>query len=140
MIRLEFGLNDNVIMTLSEYVTLPNPVYLLELTNQQSLDVSYLVISDNSLQKQRYNRLQIFVTNDEPNAPTLEGNVYLTNTGFYDYKVYECVFNPNYTQASDYINVKGDQLESGLVWLVPSATSNTPYQPDNTDTIIYQNV
>ena len=140
MIRLEFGLNDNVIMTLSEYVTLPNPVYLLELTNQQTLDSSYLVISDNSLHKQRYNRLQIFVSNDEPNVPTLEGNVYLTNTGFYDYKIYECVFNSNYTQASDYINVKGDQLESGLVWLVPSATSNSLYQPDNTDTIIYQNV
>ena len=140
MIRLEFGLNENVIMTLSEYVTLPNPVYLLELTNQQTLDSSYLVITDNSLQKQRYNKLQIFVTNDEPNPQSLDGNVYLTNTGFYDYIVYECVFNPNYTQASDYVNVKGDQLESGLVWLVPSASSNTLYQPDNTDTIIYQNV
>lgn len=138
MIRLDFGLNDNVIMTLTENVTIPNPIFLLELTNQQSLDVSYVVVTNYSFQTQRYDRLQIFVTNDEPNPPSLDGNVYLTNPGFYDYKVFECVFNPDYTQASDYVNVKGNQLESGLVWLVPTDPSSTLYTPDNTDTIIYQ--
>ena len=138
MIRLDFGLNDNVIMTLTENVTIPNPIFLLELTNQQSLDVSYVVVTDTSFYKQRYNKLQIFVTNDEPFPPSLDGNVYLTNPGFYDYKVFECVFNPDYTQASDYVNTKGNQLESGLVWLVPTDPSSTPYTPDNTDTIIYQ--
>jgi hypothetical protein len=139
MIRLNFGANNNVIMTLSENVTIASPVYLCELTNQQSLDKSYLLLSDSSNYKQRYNKVGIFVSSD-PNCDTLAGEVCLTNSGFYDYKVYECTTPATFNEASDFIqNIQGT-LETGLMWLIPSATTDDIYEPDNTDTIIYQNV
>jgi len=139
MIRLNLGANNNVIMTLSENVTIESPVYLCELTNQQSLDKSYLLLTDSSLYTNRYNKLGIFIT-DDPNCDTLAGEVCLAYTGFYDYKVYECTSSPSYDTAQEYIaNIQGT-LETGLMWLIPSATTDDIYEPDNTDTIIYQNV
>jgi hypothetical protein len=139
MIRLNLGANNNVIMTLTENVTIASPVYLCELTNQQSLDKSYLLLTDSSNYKQRYNKLGIFIT-DDPNCDTLAGEVCLTYTGFYDYKIFECTSSPVYDTAEEYIsNIQGT-LETGLVWFIPSATTDTTYSPIDTDTIIYQNV
>lgn len=137
MIRLNFGANNDVILTLTENVTIASPVYLCELTNQQSLEQSYLLLSDSSNYKQRYNKVGIFISND-PNCDTLAGDVYLTNSGFYDYTIYECTIPAIYDKASDFIpNIQGT-LEVGLMWLIPPTTTDDIYEPDNNDTIIYQ--
>ena len=137
MIRLNFGANNNVILTLTENVTIASPVYLCELTNQQSLEQSYLLLTDSSNYKQRYNKVSIAVVTD-PNADTLASEVYLTNTGFYDYVVYQCTTPATYNEASDFIpNIQGT-LEVGLMWLIPPTTTDDIYEPDNNDTIIYQ--
>ena len=139
MIRLNFGANNNVIMTLTENVTIASPVYLCELTNQQSLDKSYLLLTDSSLYTNRYNKLGIYIT-DDPNCDTLAGEVCLTYTGFYDYKVFECTYPEIYDKAEDFVSTIVGTLETGLVWFIPSATTDTTYSPIDTDTIIYQNV
>ena len=104
-----------------------------------SVFATYLLLNDTSLFTQRYNKVGIYVTDSVP-VDSLSGEVYLPYTGFYDYTIYGCTYPESYEKAEDFVSTIVGTLEIGLMWLIPSTTTSDIYEPDNTDTIIYQNV
>lgn len=78
--------NSNIALTLTEKVTISNPVFLFEFINDVSLSTKYYVISaDTSTETQRYNLFEIVEGVDDPT----NGSVILGLEGFYKYNVYE---------------------------------------------------
>jgi uncharacterized protein YjfI (DUF2170 family) len=85
MIRINNGLNE-VIVTLKEKTTLQVPVYLFALKNQITNLETFFIAQDTSGYPERFNRFLVLV-NDGVNP--LSGEIELTDTGYYSYKIYE---------------------------------------------------
>jgi hypothetical protein len=87
MINLNFGSN-NVALTLTESTTISNPNYLFQFINDTSLEEVCFIASDTSNFKERYNLFVIqLVAKNAINL--LNGQIYLSDNGYWTYNVYE---------------------------------------------------
>ena len=77
---------NNVVLTLTEKVTITAPYYFLfEITNDLAKSISYCISNDTSAYTERYNEFSI----TETSTPiALNGEVSLSLSGFYKYKIY----------------------------------------------------
>ena len=162
MVILNQGAN-NVILTLTEKVTISNPVFLFALSSIQTNATVYFIAQDSSQYKERYN---IFIWNVKTNPNNFAGEFNLPIEGLYSYQVYQTsIVNPTefrtrvlsdngtfeaytcyeqtildlygLTTASDAVQYITKTLEVGLVWVVPDELQTTDYNPLSTTTIIY---
>jgi hypothetical protein len=140
VIRVEYG-EYNVILTLTENKVGTSNYYLLECTNQVTNDIAYSIISnDLSAYKERYNEFDMFFDIDNT-AKGLDNHIYLPYSGFYTYVVMETTLTlaqyNSLTKAEDALNYLLGQLETGLLWLKPTAQNNTEYNPADSTTFVY---
>ena len=85
MVILNDGANE-VILTLTEKVTISNPVFLFALSSIQTNATVYFMAQDVSQYKERYNKFTWTIMNN-PNNNVGEFN--LPIEGLYSYKVYQ---------------------------------------------------
>lgn len=85
MIHLNNSTSTTFAVTLQEKTTLTNPVYLFHFKNDTSNSNYYVIISDTSTQKQRFN---LFTFTEGVND-ALNGSLILGKSGYYDYFIYE---------------------------------------------------
>ena len=102
---------------------------------------SYSIISnDLSVYKERYNEFDMLFDSDN-NAKGLDNHIYLPYSGFYTYVVMETTLTlaqyNSLTKAEDALNYLLGQLETGLLWLKPTAQNNTEYNPADSTTYVY---
>jgi hypothetical protein len=85
MVILNQGAN-NVILTLTEKVTISNPIFLFALSSIQTNATVYFIATDTSVYKERYNKFTWTIkTNPNNNA----GEFNLPIEGLYSYQVYQ---------------------------------------------------
>ena len=140
MIRVEYG-EYNVILTLTENKVGTSNYYLIECTNQVTNDIAYSVISnDLSAYPERYNEFDMLFDSDN-STKGLDNHIYLPYSGFYTYVIMETTLTlaqyNSLTKAEDALNYLLGQLETGLLWLKPTAQNNTEYNPADSTTYVY---
>ncbi len=100
--------NNYLVFTLSEKVTLTNPYYLFSFKHQVEMNPINFIAFDSSLYKDRYNK---FLITETTGTTTLtSGIVSLSETGFYEYAIYEQTSSSNLD-----LNQTGNLLEIGMV-------------------------
>jgi hypothetical protein len=85
MVILQQGAN-NVILTLTEKVTIANPYYLFALSSIQTNQTIYFMASDISSHKERYNKF-VWTIKNEPDFEA--GEFDLPIEGLYTYTAYQ---------------------------------------------------
>lgn len=78
--------NTNIVLTLNEKVTIPNPTFLFSFTDDQNKTVKNFICADTTLgANDRCNKFDI---EENVNEDLLNGVVSLNRIGFWYYKVY----------------------------------------------------
>jgi len=114
--------NSVLVFTLSEKVTLTNPVYLFSLKGQTEMNPINFIVTDTSDYIERYNK---FLVTETSGTQTLtSGVVTLGDAGFYEYAIYEQVSETNL----EIVNTTS-LLEIGLIKVV--GTTGTVQAYDN---------
>jgi hypothetical protein len=108
MINLNFG-NNNVALTLKESTTISNPNYLFQFINATSLEEVVFIASDTSNFKDRYNLFVIQLVNANA-KDLLTGKIYLNDTGYWTYNVYQQASPTNLN-----LELTGALVETGKV-------------------------
>lgn len=85
MVILTEGANE-VILTLTEKVTISNPLFLFALNSIQTNDTIYFMANDTSQYKERYNKFTWTVTSDPDYN---DGEFNLPVEGLYTYTAYQ---------------------------------------------------
>jgi hypothetical protein len=106
MIKIEKNSTNNVVLTLSEKTTLTDAYYLFEFTSDETKDTRYIIPTDISPNKIRYNEFEII----EPNDVSL-------TVGTWKYRIYEQVSSTN-TDTNGL-----NEVECGRVDVIGSTTS-----------------
>jgi hypothetical protein len=140
MLRVEQNTIQNIILTLTENKVDRSKYYLMECTNQVTNDIAYSILSnDLSAYPERYNEFEFTVSQSFVDGK--DNNINLLYSGFYTYVIFETsmtlndfVSIANAAQASGFII---GQLETGLLWLKPTAQNNTEYNPSDSTTFVY---
>jgi len=129
MINLNFGSN-NVALTLSESTTISNPNYLFQFINDTSLEEVCFIASDTSNFKERYNLfiIQLVAKND---INLLNGQIYLSDNGYWTYNVYEQASATNLN-----VEESGALVETGKV-LYNFTENNTIELEQNNKILVY---
>lgn len=139
MIRLTQDSAQNIYVTLTENKVGTSDYYLMECTNQVTNDISYTILfGDTSNFKERFNTFFIWLnTNNTTNG--LGHNLYLPYSGFYTYVIFETeLTEETYNNLSNADEAAGTtQLETGLLYLIPTAQNNTEYNPTDSTTYVY---
>jgi hypothetical protein len=141
VIRINQDSSQNIYVTLTENKVGTSDYYLMECTNQVTNDISYCILfGDSSNFKERYNEFDIFLdTNNEYKG--LSKSLYLPYSGFYTYVIYETTLTAgqynNLTDAEEATTSILGQLETGLLWYIPTAQNNTEYNPADSTTFVY---
>jgi hypothetical protein len=86
MILITKAATNEVILTLTEKVSIENPVFLFEFMDDMTREKFFFIASDTSEQTERYNKFSII---EKADPDTLNGEVYLLRPGFYTYTVRE---------------------------------------------------
>jgi hypothetical protein len=129
MINLNFGSN-NVALTLTESTTISNPNYLFQFINDTSLEEVVFIASDTSNFKERYNLFVIqLVAKNAINL--LNGQIYLSDNGYWTYNVYEQTSATNLN-----IEDSGVLVETGKV-LYNFTENNTIELEQNNKILVY---
>jgi hypothetical protein len=106
MIKIEKNSTNNIVLTLSEKTTLTNAYYLFEFTSDETKDTRYIIPTDISPNKIRYNEFEII-------EPT---NISLT-VGTWKYRIFEQLSSTN-------TNTNGlNEVECGRVDVIGSTTA-----------------
>jgi hypothetical protein len=128
MIILEEGAN-NVILTLTEKVTIQNPYFLFALNSIQLNSTVYFLATDISLYTERYNKF-IWTIKSDPNNNA--GEFLLPIEGLYSYTVYQLT-SPQLTPPEGAL-----VLEVGNVQFGYTEQDLTIYNLPNTTIKIYE--
>lgn len=131
MIRLTQDTGQNIWVTLTENKVGTSDYYLMECTNQVTNDISYTILfGDTSNFKERFNTFFIFLNLDNI-TNGLGHNLYLPYSGFYTYVIFETeLTEETYNNLSNADEAAGTtQLETGLLYLIPTAQNNIEYNP-----------
>jgi hypothetical protein len=131
MIWIIQGEANIIAVTLTEKCTLENPEFLFRLVNDETHKEYTFIAEDTSGYIARYNRFTITETAD---PDLLNGEVYLPDTGFYHYYIYEQSSSTNldYTLAVGLVETGKCRVPGGsadIVSYVPASAENTVYQP-----------
>ena len=141
MIRINQDSNQNIYVTLTENKVGTSDYYLMECTNQVTNDISYCILfGDSSNFKERYNTFRITLDPDNINKG-ISKHLYLPYSGFYTYVIFETTLTTNeynrLTDAEEATTSILGQLETGLLWYIPTAQNNTEYNPTDSTTYVY---
>jgi hypothetical protein len=93
MIQINKDSSNDVVVTVSDSITLVNSIYLFEFKNDQDNSLHYFIAGDNSLYPERYNLFVVTETSSSPDP--LIGEVSLNLTGFYSYRIFEQLSTTN---------------------------------------------
>lgn len=121
---------SQLIVTVTEKVTLTTPYYLLRLKCESSKAETSCIVTDSSSATSRYNEFYVTETSSPDN---LNAEVELTTTGRYFYWIYEQSSSTNL----DYENAT-TLLESGFVEVTGTSSASTIYTDATNEKIIYQ--
>lgn len=137
VIRFLKNSTNNVVVTLTENATVTNPIYLFMFTNQTSNVPYYFISTDTSSYKTRYNKFSVV---EKLAANTLNGEVTLGFNGYYNYTVYQTSLanTSGLTTAADAVPFITKSVEVGVVDVVLDAITNTEYDVQDENNIIYQ--
>ena len=135
MILLNKDEINRVIVTASENVTIPSPVYFLfEIISDDTLSPKYFTAADVSGNTCRYNEFLIEVTTGTEDLTT--GVINLPLSGYYKYNIYQQDIEFNVDPS-----LAGDIVETGKLYLrgddKPVKTEYT--NNDNNNYITYSN-
>ncbi len=135
MILLNKDEINRVIVTASENVTIPFPVYFLfEVISDDTLSPKYFTAADISSNSCRYNEFLIEVTTGTEDLTT--GVINLPLSGYYKYNIYQQDIEFNVDPS-----LAGDIVETGKLYLrgedKPDTTKYT--NNDNNNYITYNN-
>jgi hypothetical protein len=108
MVILQQGAN-NVILTLTEKVTIVNPYYLFALSSIQTNQTIYFMASDISSYKERYNK---FVWTIKTNPDYNVGEFDLPIEGLYTYTAYQ-LSTPSLTPPNDAVILEVGNCQYG---------------------------
>lgn len=139
MIRLTQETAQNIYVTLTENKVGTSDYYLMKCTNQVTNDTSYTILfGDNSEFIERFNTFLIFLDVNNTNKG-LNNSLYLTYSGFYTYVIFETeLTEETYNNLSSADEAQGTtQLETGLLWYIPTAQNNTEYNLTDSTTYVY---
>lgn len=127
MIQINKASVNIVVVTLTELVTLPSPIFLFEFKNDQDNSLHYFIAADISSYIERYNKFSI----EEKVLPNpLMGEVELSLTGFYSYRIFEQISSTN---LDPLLCDNTTPLEVGKVLVI--GTSDTEFTHDYNPTI-----
>jgi hypothetical protein len=117
-------------LTLKEKTTLSSPYYLFQFKNDSTNESEYFIASDNSTEKDRYNR---FTVTEKSSPNNLNGEVELAVPGFWTYTIREQASSTNLNPDDS-----GAIVEVGKVKVIGTATSYIEY-PDQEQTYVVYN-
>jgi len=112
---------NTVYLTLTELVSIENPVFLFSMKSQAS-NTTYNFIAENI--SSATTRIDKFLITENVSEDLLNGTVSLNEEGWYDYVVYEQASSTNLIPAN-----AGHIVESGLAY-VKNNVSNVTYTDD----------
>lgn len=122
------GATNTLYFTLKEKATLTSPVYLFEIIHQVDLTPIYFIATDTSSYPNRINKFSVVEgTNDPTN-----GQIICTNTGQYNYRIFEQSSSSNLNPANT-----TSIVETGIIKVEGTAVSYTVHQPPKQEAVIY---
>ena len=130
MITITRGTTNTIILTLTENVTIANPVFLFVFANDQTRQTYSCIAADSSDYTYRYNEF-IIIESDSPNY--LEGGINLPAPGDYHYFVYQQTSTTNLDPTLSEGLLKSGKL---VVFSSAGALDNT-YDSETKTNIIY---
>ena len=122
--------NTNLIVTLTEKVTLGTPYYLFAFTSDVSGLTKYFTATDISIHTERYN--EFLITETSGTEILTSGTITLNPTGQWTYRIYEQMSSTNLDP-----NLTTSLLEIGIVKV--TGTSATYYTNNGLDNTFYIN-
>lgn len=136
MIQFEKAHTNSIVVTVTENATVANPIYLFRFTNQQTNVDYYFIATDTSIYKERFNKFSVI---DKANPNTLNGETQLGNAGYYDYEISQTSLSSTsgLTTALDAVQYITKSVEIGLVWVLPTASTDDEYSPVSETSIVY---
>lgn len=108
MLLLEKGTTNTLIVTVTEKVTIETPVFLLWLKSDVTHEETSCIVTDTSSFPERYNSFSVTET-DEPD--NLEGEISLSENGFYHYEFYEQSDEENLDKANATTLLESGKME-----------------------------
>lgn len=130
MITITRGTTNTIILTLTENVSIGNPVFLFVFTDDQTNQAYSCIAADQSEFTYRYNEFLITET-ASPNLLTSQIN--LPSPGDYHYAVYQQTSTSNLDPS-----LSEGLLETGkLVVLTTSSDTNNTYDSEPKSNIVY---
>jgi hypothetical protein len=130
MIVIQQGQPNTIILTLTEKCTLSSPVFLFELSNDESKVKQYFIAADTSDFTYRYNQ---FIITEKADPDNLQGEVNLPLSGYYHYTIYE----QNSTTNLDPNNAAGT-VETGKVKVIGTEPQIITYNSQPGTKTIYK--
>lgn len=125
MINLIKGIEKEVIYTLTESVTIADPVFVFELINTEDRDdVTTFTASDISTSTNRYNAFNFLVGDG-----IVTGATFTVEAGVYDYTVFE---------SDGAVATTGSTLETGLMTISGASTTVTTSYTNNNNDYVYR--
>lgn len=121
------GQANTLVFTLTEKVTLTNPVFLFELASPEGTLI-YFLSADTSSYPTRYNR---FTITEGTNSP-LNGQIVCTTAGQYNYRIWEQTSSSNLDPANT-----TTLLEEGIIEVIGSSQTIATHQVPKEEAVIY---
>lgn len=123
MVILQEGAND-VILTLTEKVTIANPIFLFAVSSIQTNNTTYFIANDISVHKERYNK---FIWTLKTNPDNMNGELFLPIEGLYTYIAYQ-LSTPSLTPPNNAVILEVGNVQYGYTnqTLVAYPSPSTP--------------
>lgn len=123
MVILQEGAND-VILTLTEKVTIANPIFLFGVSSIQTNNTTYFISNDISVYKERYNK---FIWTLKTNPDNMNGELFLPIEGLYTYIAYQ-LSTPSLTPPNNAVILEVGNVQYGYTdqTLVSYPSPSTP--------------
>lgn len=123
MVILQEGAND-VILTLTEKVTIANPIFLFGVNSIQTNNTTYFIANDISSYKERYNK---FIWTLKTNPDNMNGELLLPIEGLYTYIAYQ-LSTPSLTPPTNAVILEVGNVQYGYTnqTLVSYPSPSTP--------------
>jgi|SRR6185437_135306 len=130
MITITRGTVNTIVLTLTENISISNPVFLFVFTNDQTRQAYQCIAADQSGFTYRYN--EFFISETASPAP-FAGGVSLPSPGDYHYAVYQQTSTSNLDPT-----LAERLLETGkMIVLASSSDTNNTYDSEPKTNIVY---
>jgi hypothetical protein len=99
MLVISLGESKNWYVTLTEKVTIANPYFLFAFTHRVTNELTTVILTDISTQKERYNKFAV-----------IEGSTFNLDAGEFEYVIYAQTSSTNLSPA-----LANEEVESGVL-------------------------